>query len=343
MSQQVAVDLDPDVTLRLQELPSAVTLAEQQLAVYYLSTIWGGEGNVFENGPLLGGATRALALGMMANSNLSAESRLHTYDWFSLGEPLDLPDNVWEILVSGGDLTQERVDEAHRGGSFLPLFKDLHSKEDYWKLIEPHVGYLPGHAGDRAWDGAQTFALPPVGRQGIDSMDFSIAFVDACKSWYGTKYWFTEMLPHLRPGTDLFFQDYGHYTCFWIPMLVETFRDYFELIAYRDYTYIWRLNEVPSASVAWAIYPDEPDGFTPQAYGETFTRLAEEARERGDEWGTMMAQMQCAAAYAYLGDKEKARRILDELLMKAAYLPYRPYMKLARISPTYTPEGRIEL
>lgn len=337
MPQQIAIEMDPDVQTLLADIPSATTLSERQLALHYLAAMWDGKGDVFENGPLLGGATRALALGMMYNKNRDPESRLRTYDWFSLVEPLDLPDNVWEILVSKGDLPQVKVDEALRIGSFQHLFTSLHGEQDYWALVDPHVGYLPGHRGQKAVDGAMTFRLP------ADQKEFGICFIDGCKSWFGTKHWFREMVPHLRPGTDILFQDFGHYTCFWLPMLISTFKESFELVAYVDYTYVWRVKEVPSQAEVDDLFPDEPTDVDEKTYAETFERYAEDSRERGDVWGTMVIQMQCAAAYAYIGEKDKSRRILDDLLMKAHYFPFRDYLKQARVSPAYTPEGRIEL
>ena len=48
----------------------------------FASRLWDGEGDVFENGPMLGGTTRALALGMLANPAGSPDARLQTFDWF---------------------------------------------------------------------------------------------------------------------------------------------------------------------------------------------------------------------------------------------------------------------
>ena len=47
-------------------------------------------GDIFENGPLLGGTTRALALGMLANPRRDPDALLHTHDWFTARSALDL-------------------------------------------------------------------------------------------------------------------------------------------------------------------------------------------------------------------------------------------------------------
>lgn len=335
MTQQVSIELAPEVEQRLYQLPSATTPGERQLALHYLASQWDGQGDVFENGPLLGGATRALAMGMKFNQRRSPDSLLHTYDWFSLAQPLDLAPDAWIQLVAAGLLTMNEVNEAHAAGTFLPLFTKLHRAEDYWPLVRPHVGYLPGHRGDVPDGGEDVFRA--------DFGDFAVAFVDGCKSWYGTKHWFTELVPRLRPGTDVFFQDYGHYTCFWISSLVGLFRDYFELVAYVDHTYLWRLVRVPSVEVIEERFPDEPTALSKEAYDEIYDRLLQDAFERGDRYCVMIHQAHRAAAYAYVGLVGESQKLLDQLLMTAEWFPYREYLKQARISPTYRPEERIEL
>lgn len=335
MPQQIAIELNEDIGNKILEIPSATTYAERQLALHYLAAIWDGTGNVFENGPLLGGSTRALALGMQYNEKREKDSLLWTYDWFSLNQPLDLPDDVWDILIADGLLTREEVDSAHRGGTFLGLFESLHKDESYASLLRPHVGYLPGHRDEKAPDGAWTFEAP--------DREFGIAYIDGCKSWYGTKFWFQQIAPRLLPNADILFQDFGHYTCFWLPMLIGTFREHFELQAYVDYTYIWRLKSAPTEAEIEEAFPDEPTDLSKDAYDKILKPLHQEAQDRGDRYDVLLLEMQRAAAYAYIGLKDESREILDALLMQAEWFPLRTYLKQARISPTYTPEGRIEL
>lgn len=327
----------PEVEERLGQLPTATTMGERQLALHYLASQWDGQGDVFENGPLLGGATRALAMGMLFNEKRDPRSRLRTYDWFSLAEPLDLPDGTFEALAQLDEALGPVVHAAHQLGTFRAVFEYLHSRQDYSGLIKNYVGYLPGHRDQEAPDGAPTFRLRD------NAGPFGICFIDGCKSWYGTKYWFQEVAPRLRPGTDILFQDYGHYTCFWISSLVGLFRDRFELIAYVDHTYVWRLTEQLTPEDVRDRLPDEPAGLTRAEYDEIYDRLAQDAAERGDRYAAMIHHAHRAAAYAYIGLRDEAREILDGLLMVAEWLPLRPYLKQARISPTYTPEERIVL
>ncbi len=197
------------------------------------------------------------------------------------------------------------------------------------------MAYLPDHRDKAAPDGAPTFETP--------DREFGIAFVDGCKSWYGTKHWFRTLTPRFLPQADILFQDYGHYTCFWIPMLVWTFREHFELIAYVDRTYVWRLRDAPTEADIEVLFPDEPTCLDRGTYDEAFDWFVQQAQERGDRYAAMIHEAHRAAAYAYLGLMDESREILDKILMQSEFLPLRPYLKQARISPTYTPEARIEL
>lgn len=336
MNHQVPIQFEAEVEERLGQLPTATTIGERRLAFYFAATHWSGQHHIFENGPLLGGVTRALGMGMMLNKNRSPRALLHTYDWFSLNQPLDVPDESFPYLIEQGLLTEEQLMNAVEDQTFLPVFNAIHEKGDYGPLIRPHLGYLPGHRGEQAPDGVKPFAIP-VPRK------FSLAFIDGCKSWYGTKHWFLEMLSHFEEGADIMFQDFSHYTCFWIPMLVALFREHFELICWVDFTYTWRLKTLPSPEEVERLYPDEPTDLTRETYDEKLGGLYAEFVAMGDQREILLLQMQQAAAYSYIGLKDESREILDGLLRQSAWIPLRPYLKQARISPTYTPEERIEL
>jgi hypothetical protein len=232
-------------------------------------------------------------------------------------------------------LTEEQVTNAFKEGSFLSLFEALHKDQEYWPLIVPQVGYLPGHRGEVPEDGETIFTAP--------DREFGLAFIDGCKSWYGTKHWFKEMVPYLRPGAEIIFQDYGHYTCFWISSLIGLSRERWQLQAYVDRTYVWKLLDPPSPQWVDENIPDEPTDVDPDTYKEIYEGFTQGAIERGDRYCIMIHQAHLAAAYAYQGLLDDSRALLDELLSKFEYIAFRAYLKSARVSPTYTPEKRIEL
>ena len=60
---------------RLTELPSATTVGERWFFHNYAAHLWSGAHDIFENGPLLGGTTRAIGIGMLANPRRDAGAR----------------------------------------------------------------------------------------------------------------------------------------------------------------------------------------------------------------------------------------------------------------------------
>ncbi len=98
----------------LDQLVTATTMNERRFLLRFAAHFWDGRGDVFENGPLLGGTTRALALGMLANSARDPGAELHTHDWFTTTVPLDLPPGTWEQMIAKGpdDSRPVRGDDA---------------------------------------------------------------------------------------------------------------------------------------------------------------------------------------------------------------------------------------
>ena len=78
-------DLAADgVAADLDSLPSETTPSERRFIYNYFAHWWPGEHDVLEIGPFLGGTTRAIGYGMLANHRRKPSTRLHTYDRFRL-------------------------------------------------------------------------------------------------------------------------------------------------------------------------------------------------------------------------------------------------------------------
>jgi hypothetical protein len=184
-------------------------------------------------------------------------------------------------------------------------------------------------------DGAY-FALP----EGTKS---DAVFVDGCKSWFGTKFFMREVSKVVDSGNYFIFQDYGHYTCFWIPAFIETFRDHFELLSYVDDTYTFVLVEPLRIEDIDQRFPDAPHGFTASEFSVLFDRLADEAATREDYFAVARHAMQKAAALAYIDKKSESRAVLNQLARQPWALSQRKVIKRALRSPTYTPDGEIFL
>ena len=190
LGRVLASSLSDELEARLNQLPSATSPAERRFLLRFASRLWDGHGDVFENGPLLGGTTRALALGMLASPRRGPTARLHTYDWFSTRVELDVKDSIWPSLVRHGLITEDDANSVD-SGSFLQAYEALHSGHDYSPLVRAHVGYLPGAPDDDPFGDPR---FEPVERQ------FSLVFVDGCKSWYGTRFWLERMADRMLPA-----------------------------------------------------------------------------------------------------------------------------------------------
>ena len=323
-----------DLGRRLEELPTAASAAEKRFLLRYASRLWDGRGDVFENGPLLGSTTRALAIGMLFNPRRSPSAKLYTYDWFSTRVPLDVALDVWPRMVAQGLITPEQA-ETVNSGSFLEVYRALHSGHDYSPLVRPSVGYLPGAPGDNPF-GDQLFE--PADRE------FSLVFVDGCKSWYGTRYFLERIADRFTVGGHLVMQDYGWFTCFWLPAIIGLLPDHFRLVAHTDDTYGFELLEPLTPELVREAYPEHPADLGRAGIDELFARMLEEAGLRGDLRGAMVLGIQHAAAIAYIGDTEEAKQRLQALHDRPEYAIFRErFLARALVSPTYTPDGPLVL
>lgn len=326
----VSQDLDD----RLTELPTAASTAEKRFLLRYASRLWDGTGDVFENGPLLGSTTRALAIGMLLNPRRSPSAKLYTYDWFSSRVPLDVRPDAWDRLVAKGVLTPEQAGTV-ASGSFLEAFRAIHAGHDYSPLVRPAVGYLPGAPGDN-----------PFGDQLFEPADrtFSVVFVDGCKSWYGTRYFLERIADRFPVGGHLVMQDYGWFTCFWLPAIIGLLPDHFRLVAHTDDTYGFELLQPLTPELVRERYPEHPADLGRAGIDALFEALLEEAGLRGDLRGAMVLGIQHAAAIAYIGDTEEAKHRLQALHDRPEYAVFRErFLARALASPTYTPEGPLVL
>jgi hypothetical protein len=330
----LAGPLGDDLSRRIDELPTAASAFERRFLLRYASRLWDGRGDVFENGPLLGSTTRALAIGMLLNPKRSPSAKLYTYDWFSTRVPLDVTPDVWSRLVRGGLLSQDDADSV-ASGSFLQVYRALHSGHDYSPLVRPAVGYLPGAPGDNPF-GDQLFE--PADRE------FSLVFVDGCKSWYGTRYFLERIADRFPVGGHLVMQDYGWFTCFWLPAIIGLLGEHFRLVAHTHDTYGFELLKPLTPELVRDAYPEHPADLGRAAIDDLFGRLLEETGRRGEVRGAMVLGIQHAAAIAYIGEKDEAKHRIQELGDRPEYAAFRKrFIEPALKSPTYTPDGPLVL
>lgn len=310
----------------LDLIPSETTAAERRFLYTFFAHLWGGDANVVEVGPFLGGTSRAIALGMLANPSRSPGSRLYTYDRFDdYYEPDRLLDYLAPLFAAGLLGERERAVVA-AGARFDGVFDAIHRGTTYGDLVVPRDRPLPDAPG-QSEEGL--FELDP-------GIEFDAVFVDGCKSWYGTKYFMRRVLEATRARSHVIFQDYGWHTCFWIPAFAYAMGDSLTLTARVDTTSAFHLSGRLSGSDVDDRYPDRAEDLGRSWFDDAFGSLAAGAVERGDLGGAVVLRLQHAGAVAYLGDLEAARELIQALRREVGWWgPNRYMIERARRSPTF--------
>jgi hypothetical protein len=161
------------------------------------------EGYIVDAGCFLGGSTQALAHGVRANPawvRHPREAVIHSYDLFIV-EP-------WTIGIHFPETTPLE-------SSFETIYRS--NIEAVSDLVSVHAGNV------------MQAALPPG--------DIEVLFIDLAKHWTVNDYLVRTFFPKLIPGRSIVVQqDYlFHSWNGWLPVTMEYFADYFELV---DHTQI---------------------------------------------------------------------------------------------------------
>jgi len=320
----------------LDEIPTETTLGERKFLFNFFAQIWKGHYHVLEIGSFLGGSTRAIASGMQVNPNRLDRSKLHTFDKFKNYYKPERLLNFLAPLFENGSLKEEDCEQLKRSSDFLDIFRLIHREHEYYPLIKQKRGVLPDTVEDTV-NLENIFKLPP-------GLMLDGVFVDGCKSWYGTKYFMREISASVLPGSYFIFQDYGAFTCFWIPVFVAMMQDYFKLVAYVDNTYTFRLTKHMDVQEMEQRFPNSPELMGKSNFELTFTELLKKAADCDDTFLLMNYQLQHAAALAYIGERDEARNKIVNLLKHPEYTKYRNWILMSLNLPTYrSVEGNIYL
>lgn len=322
-----------DIPSQLDQIPSETTALERRFLYDFFATWWDGQHDVLEVGPFLGGTTRAIALGMLANPRRQSGCRLYTFDrfrdyYYSTDEFVQ----YLEPLFSAGLLPPELKETVRRSNSFREVFDRLHAQQPYRGLLVAKDALLPETEEELNLH-PNLFVLEPTQR-------FSAVFVDGCKSWFATRYFFSQTLPASAAGAFYLFQDYGWYKCFWIPIILNLLSDTFHLKAYGDFTYVFQVVRPLPTNELLQRCPACPEAFPPEWYTSTFEELRDQAHSRGDRRGYVSLTLQNAAALAYLGDSKGARELIRLLAISPIAKGYEHWLEAAAKNPTYRPSGK---
>lgn len=321
----------PSTVALLHGIPSETTPGERNLLYRLFRETWSGIGHVVEIGPFLGGTTRAIALGMMANPNRSPAARLHTFDRFGdYYTPADLK-RMLQPLVINGTFSEAKAAELSDAGDFLGIFQALHQPHPYAALIEAHNSPLP----DFPEELKTSRALDKL----LDQGPFGALFIDGCKSWASTLFAMKFLLPRTTPHARLIFQDFGWYTCFWISSFVYSLRDL--LVAHErvDATYVFSLNRPVTEADIEKRFAPTPDAMGAQFFKDACLNLMKESIARKDVRGALIAQLHFVAALATIGRKADALNLLNTINPKD-YGGLASLIAGSRKSPTYRPGNK---
>lgn len=335
----------------LTEIFSETAQTERRFLYNFVRQYWDGFGDIIEIGPLFGGTSRAIAMGVRdRRSDVALQQRgsysvgkFYVYDRFDWGYSGEILQAVFRPFIENGVMSEgfrnfvyalptKQVCDSSCGKRF---FEALHSAYDYFSFMNIDTGNLPDYA--ETVPTTRDLFQTPSGAQ------FSIVFIDGCKSWFGTKYFMMSVVDFAKEGSYFIFQDYGTYTCFWLPAFIHIFSDYFRLVASVHHTYTFRLIKPLTSELVDKFYPNAPHTIGLQGFHSMFDGLMNGAVSRGDAYQTMNHQLQHAGAIAYLGDLEQSRRKILGLLERQEYSRYHHWISLSLKSPTYSPEGPISL
>jgi hypothetical protein len=306
----------------LQGIPSETSLNERFL-LYFLTKEWNPTGNILEVGPFLGGTTRALAQGVL--DSVETSRKVLTIDRFDDYYSLE---NIENMGVA--------IPETLRGSkqaNFRSIFDALHANKPYAHSIVTQTATIPEKPG------------MVLNYDFLDQYSpFSTVFVDGCKSWYSTKHFFSNIAEHCTKNAYVLFQDYGRFTCFWIPAFAESFPNSLQFVGSVDSTYIYKLVNPLLRSEIEHTFPDDPADMPAETLDKIFHDLIERANTQGDLSALVTRSIQHAAFYAYVGNKQKSKAML-ETLQSRAFVRGRlaRQVKEAMQSPTYTPDSKVTL
>ena len=201
--------------------------ADEALYLHWLARdYYQGLGEIVDGGPLLGGSTYAMASGLSANMYVSQKyKRIHSYDLFQY-----FPD--FGRLLPGTALKL--------GDDLLPFF--LENTRPYQDSIEAH----PGDILNWHWTGQ------PI----------EILFIDLAKSWQINNHVIREFFGCLLPGRSIVVQqDYFHYYCYWLHLVMEYFQPYFQIVHDPD-----------GATLSFLLVKEIPKGLLTVDYEKYFTK-----------------------------------------------------------------------
>lgn len=233
------VPIQPILTYTKYELESRLvnclgmtSTEERSYAKYYAENDYTGQGEIVDLGSWLGSLTLPLVIGLNNNSHVNNKQiKIHTYERF-----------IWKKWMNEEVKNTPLENKYNDEDNFLDSFIEQ---------IKPYEDQVEIHAGDlkmMSWD---------------KNKPIEFLLIDAMKAWDLTNHIIQQFFPALMANISVIHhQDFSHYGCGWIHLIMYRLKDYFEPILY-----------VPKGSVIFKYIKQIPPEFLQKTYSfDDFSR-----------------------------------------------------------------------
>jgi hypothetical protein len=226
------VPIQPILTYKNYQLESrlinclGMTSREERSYVKdYAKNDYTGQGEIVDLGCRLGSLILSLAIGLEENKQVNSQGIIiHAYDLFR-----------WESWMSAKVIGTDLENKYQTEDNFL---------DSFLTQINPYQNQVKVYEGDlktMIWD---------------KDKPIEFLLVDAMKNWDLTNHIFQEFCPALIPNISVIhYQDFCHYRCGWIHLIMYRLKDYFEPIFY-----------VPKGSIIFNYIKQIPSEYLQKTY-----------------------------------------------------------------------------
>ncbi len=276
--------LPPEIPDEINQLLGMTSCEERCYVMEYAEKEYTGVGEIVDLGCWLGSLTVPLAIGLERNKQLNKDKMIiHAYDRF-----------IWKDWMNQEVLNTNLANKFQHNKLFVDAF---------YEVIKPWQNKIKTYVGD----------LKELDWESQKSIEYLL--VDAMKNFDLANTILHKFFPCLIPNVSLVqHQDFCHYYCPWIHLIMYRFREYFEPIIY-----------VPCTSVIFKNTKQISNDLLQKDY--SFSDFSPTEMKNAFDYSLAIvpdsAKANVAAAkvmlYVHLGDLETAKKELNMIKKKGLY------------------------
>ncbi|WP_017294487.1 hypothetical protein [Geminocystis herdmanii] len=259
---------------------------ERSYVKYYTENEYTGQGEIVDLGSWLGSFTLPLILGLKKNKHYDQlrDKKIHAYERF-----------IWKSSWMEKEVIGTKLEGKYKD--------DDNFLDGFLEQIYPHQDMVNINQGD----------LMTMSWNKEKSIEFLL--VDAMKNWDLANHITQQFFPALIPNVSLIqHQDFCHYNCSWIHLIMYKLRDYFEPILY-----------VPNGSVIFLNIKPIPEEYSQKTY--SFADFSPSEINQAFAYSSSIvphegkANIQASKImlYIHLGELKTAKKELDIIEDKQLY------------------------